>query len=49
MVTKRASRQPRYNFLRRQSTKKDAKKTLRKGFAFGDPVVRAARKGPVAR
>ncbi len=51
MVTKLALRQRLYNFLRRQSVKdaKDAKKTPRKVFAFGDPRVRAARKNPVER
>ncbi len=36
------------NFLRRQS-EKDARKTPRKVFAFGDPGVRAARKNPLER
>lgn len=48
MATKLPLRYPHYNFLRRQSAK-DVKKALRKGFAFGDPAVRAARKNPLAR
>ena len=48
MATKRPLQQPLYNFLRRQSSK-DTKKAPKKGFAFGDPAVRAARKNPPAR
>ena len=48
MAIKRPLRQLLYNFLRRQSAK-DAKKTPRKAFAFGDPAVRAARKNQVER
>ena len=48
MATKLELRRRLYNFLRRQSVK-DAKKTLKKVFAFGDPGVRAARKNPLER
>lgn len=48
MATKLPLRHLLYNFLRRQSVK-DAKKTPRKVFAFGDPGVRAARKNPIER
>lgn len=48
MATKVPLRHLLYNFLRRQSTK-DAKKTPRKGFAFGNPAVRAAHKNPAER
>ena len=48
MATKLPLRHQLYNFLRRQSAK-DAKKTPRRFFAFGDPEVRAARKKPVER
>ena len=48
MVTKLQLRRRLYNFLRRQSVK-DAKKTPKKFFAFGDPGVRAARKYPIER
>ena len=45
MATKLPARHQQYNFLSRQSAK-DRKKTARKAFAFGNPVVRAARKKP---
>jgi hypothetical protein len=48
MVTKLQLRRQLYNFLRRQSVK-DAKKTPKKVFAFGDPGVRAARRNPIER